>query len=256
MKKQLEGKTALVSGAAGGAGEATSRLFAQEGARVAIVDIQEAAGRELARQIRSEGEEALFAKADVSQAAAVQRAVDTILEHWNRIDVLVNHAGTTVIAPFLETTQEQWDWLMDVNVKSMFLMCRAVLPSMLEAGGGVIVNTGSISGYTASPLETVYCITKGAVHQLRRGIAVEYRERGIRCNCIAPGFILTPHGLREMKECAERGVDFGEEGVRRLQGRLCEPEEIAQVILFLASDQSSFVNGAVLAVDNTWTAAS
>lgn len=220
------------------------------------MDKQAEAGRQRVSEIGAAGGEALFVEADVSQATTVQSAVDQVLQKWSTIDILFNHAGTFIVSPFHETTEEQWDWLMGINVKSMFLMSRAVLPVMMKAGGGVIVNTGSISGMTASALESVYCISKGAVHQLTRAIAVEYRDRGIRCNAIAPGFIRTPHGLREMKECVAAGVDFTEESIANLQGRFCEPEEIAQVALFLASDASSFMSGSVVTVDNAWMATS
>ena len=254
--QRLAGKTALISGGAGGAGEAASIRFAQEGARVAIVDIQEEAGARLVSEIAAAGRQAIFAKADVSKAADVEAAVQKALKELGPIDILFNHAGTFVVKPFIDITEQDWDWLMGINLKSMFLMSRAVLPGMLEAGGGIIVNTGSVSGMTASALESLYCITKGAVHQLTRSIAVEYRDRGIRCNAIAPGFIKTPHGLREMKECVAAGVDFTEEAIAKLQGRMCEPEEIASVALFLASDDARFVNGSIVTVDNTWMAAS
>ena len=223
---------------------------------MAIVDRNVEAGEQRVAEIQSAGGRALFVEADVSQAGAVGSAVKRVISEWSKIDVLFNHAGTFIVSAFHETTEEQWDWLMGVNVKSMFLMSKTVLPHMIEAGGGVIVNTGSISGMTASAMESTYCISKGAVHQLTRSIAVEYRDRGIRCNAIAPGFIRTPHGLREMKECVAAGVDFTEEGIASLQGRFCEPEEIAQVSLFLATDASSFMNGSIVVVDNAWMATS
>jgi NAD(P)-dependent dehydrogenase (short-subunit alcohol dehydrogenase family) len=164
---------------------------------VAIVDIQAQAGAELVSQIEAQGGKAVFVEADVSKASAVDAAVRQALSTLGSIQILVNHAGTVIVKSFIETTEEDWDRLMAINVKSMFLMSRAVLRHMLEAGGGIIVNTGSVSGMTASPLESVYCVSKGAVHQLTRSIAVEYRDRGIRCNAVAPGFIRTPHGLRE-----------------------------------------------------------
>jgi NAD(P)-dependent dehydrogenase (short-subunit alcohol dehydrogenase family) len=140
--------------------------------------------------------------------------------------------------------------MMNVNVKSMFLMTRAVLPSMLNHGGGAIVNTSSISAVAGTPMEVLYCTSKGACHMFTRAIATEYRDQGIRCNAVCPGFIKTAHGLRELKELQDLGVDVTEEDICRLQGRICEPEEIANVALFLASSDASFVNGETLFADN------
>ena len=250
---RLAGRVALISGGAGGVGEAASRLFAAEGARLVIVD-RNPAGEALAAELRSAGYQAVFAQADVSRATEVEAAVQLGLSAFGFIDVLFNHAGTIVIRPFLETTESDWDTLMAVNVKSMFLMTRAVLPSMLERGKGAIVCTSSISAVAATPMEVLYGVTKGAVHQFARAIAVEYRDRGVRCNAVCPGFIRTPHGLREVSELQALGVDTSDAAIAAQQGRLCEPEEVARAALFLASDEASFVNGAQLFVDNAFTA--
>jgi NAD(P)-dependent dehydrogenase (short-subunit alcohol dehydrogenase family) len=248
---RLAGKVALISGGAGGCGAAASLIFAQEGAKVAIIDKQD--GGALVKQIEAAGGQAMYVAADVSRADQVNPAVQTVIDGFGPVTVLFNHAGTIVIKPFLETTEQEWDWLMAVNVKSMFLVTKAVLPSMLEAGGGSIVCTSSISAVTATPMEVLYDVTKGAVHQFARAIAVEYRDRGIRCNAVCPGFIRTPHGLREVKELSALGVDASEAAIKAQQGRMCEPEEVARAALFLASDEASFVNGAQLFVDNTFT---
>lgn len=251
---RLAGKVALVSGGAGGCGEAASLLFAREGAKVAIIDRQGEAARKLAEKIVASGGAAIGVKADVSSADEVNAAVAETLNAFGTIDVLFNHAGTIVVKPFLETTEEEWDWLHAVNVKSMFLMCKAVLPTMLKAGKGSIVNTSSISAITATPLEVLYCTTKGAVHQFSRALAVEYRDKGIRVNAVCPGFIRTAHGIREVTELSAQGVDASEAAMKAMQGRFCEPEEVAQTALFLASDEASFVNGSHIFVDNTFTA--
>ena len=252
MAGRLQGKTALISGGAGGCGAAASLLFAREGARIAIIDKQD--GGALVKQIKAAGGEATYAACDVSNAAQVSAAVKAATDRFGAIDVLFNHAGTIVVKPFLETTEQEWDWLMAVNVKSMFLMTKAVLPSMLATGGGAIVCTSSISAVAATPMEVLYDTTKGAVHMFARAIAVEYRDRGIRCNAVCPGFIRTPHGMHEVDALTKLGVDASEAAMRAMQGRMCEPEEVAKAALFLASDDASFVNGAHLFVDNTFTA--
>ena len=252
MAGRLQGKTALISGGAGGCGAAASLLFAREGARIAIIDKQD--GGALVKQIEAMGGEAIFAACDVSNANQVTAAVKAATDRFGTIDVLFNHAGTIVVKPFLETTEQEWDWLMAVNVKSMFLMTKAVLPSMLATGGGAIVCTSSISAVAATPMEVLYDTTKGAVHMFARAIAVEYRDRGIRCNAVCPGFIRTPHGMHEVDALTKLGVDASEAAMRAMQGRMCEPEEVAKAALFLASDDASFVNGAHLFVDNTFTA--
>ncbi|HUG61584.1 MAG TPA: SDR family oxidoreductase [Methylomirabilota bacterium] len=250
-KGRLEGRNAIVSGGAAGAGGAASEVFAREGAHGAIVDIQEEAGRALAKTIVGRGGRAFFVKADVSSASQVDAAFDQIRGPFgDRIDVLYNHAGTVLIKPFLDTTEDEWDWMMNVNVKSMFLMTKAALPSMLAGGGGAIVNTSSISAVAGTPMEVLYCTSKGACHMFTRAIATEYRDQGIRCNAVCPGFIRTAHGMRELKELRSYGVDVSEADINRLQGRICEPEEVANAALFLASSEASFINGETLFVDN------
>ena len=252
MPGRLDGKTALISGGAGGCGAAASLLFAREGARIAIVDKQD--GSALVKQIEATGGEAIYTACDVSKADQVNAAVKAATDRFGAINVLFNHAGTIVVKPFLDTTEQEWDWLMAVNVKSMFLMTKAVLPSMLAAGGGAIVCTSSISAVAATPMEVLYDTTKGAVHMFARAIAVEYRDRGIRCNAVCPGFIRTPHGMHEVDALTKLGVDASEAAMKAMQGRMCEPEEVAKAALFLASDDASFVNGTHVFVDNTFTA--
>ncbi|MEO5861326.1 MAG: SDR family oxidoreductase, partial [Burkholderiales bacterium] len=233
MAGRLEGKIALISGGAGGCGAAASLLFAREGARIAIVDKQD--GSALVKQIEAAGGEAMYAACDVSKADQVNAAVKATTDRFGAINVLFNHAGTIVVKPFLETTEDEWDWLMAVNVKSMFLMTKAVLPSMLAAGGGAIVCTSSISAVAATPMEVLYDTTKGAVQMFARAIAVEFRDKGIRCNAVCPGFIRTPHGMHEVEALTKLGVDASEAAMKAMQGRMCEPEEVAKAALFLAS---------------------
>lgn len=254
MAGRLEGKVALISGGAGGCGLAASELFAREGAAVGIVDLPRSEGAAVAARLRDKGFKAAFAAADVSDEEQVRRAVGSISQALGPINVLFNHAGTIVIRPFLETTVEDWDRLMAINVRSMFLMTRAVLPQMIEAGGGSIVCTSSISALVATPMEVLYNTTKGACHMFARAIAVEFRDRNIRCNAVCPGFIQTAHGQKEVDELARYGVDVSDAAIAAQQGRMCRPDEVAKAALYLASDDASFVNGAQLFVDNCFTA--
>lgn len=254
MACRLQDKVAIISGGATGMGGAASKLFAAEGARVAIVDRNEAAAAATVAEIEAAGGEAAYFVADVSDESQVNKAVESTFERFGPVTVLFNHAGTIVIKPFLETTLEEWDWLHAVNVRSMYLMTRAVVPHMLEAGGGSIVCTSSISAVAATPMEVLYDTTKGACHMFARAIAVEFRDRNIRCNAVCPGFIRTPHGLREVDELQKRGVDVSDAAMQAAQGRIGEPEEVARAALFLASDESTFITGTHLFVDNGFTA--
>lgn len=254
MVDRLKNKIAIISGGATGMGGAASKLFAAEGARVAIIDRNADAAAETVEAIRSAGGDAGFWTADVSDETAVNAAVKGIEAHYGPANVLFNHAGTIVIKPFLETTLEEWEWLHAVNVRSMFLMTRAVLPGMISTGEGSIVCTSSISAVAATPMEVLYDTTKGAVHMFARAIAVEFRDRNIRCNAVCPGFIRTPHGLREIRDLQSYGVDVSDSAIEAQQGRIGEPEDVARAALYLAGDESRFVNGVHLFVDNGFTA--
>jgi NAD(P)-dependent dehydrogenase (short-subunit alcohol dehydrogenase family) len=254
MGNRLAGKVAIVSGGAGGCGAAAVRLFAAEGAAVGIIDRDAVRGQRLADELTAAGHRVVFAGADVAQKVQVEAAVAAVVAALGPVNVLFNHAGTIVIKPFLETEEEDWDFLFDVNVKSMYLMTRAVLPHMIALGKGAIVCTSSISAVYATPMEVLYDATKGACHMFARAIAVEFRDKGIRCNAICPGFIETPHGLREVKELTALGVDVSEAAIRSAQGRLGQPEDIARAALYLASDDAEFITGTQLFVDGGFSA--
>ena len=254
VKNRFEKQVVLVSGGATGVGAAAVRLFAEEGASVAIVDNNNAAGKTLAAELVAAGHRALFLAADVSEAGQVSAAVEDCIAAFGTIHVLFNHAGTITIKPFLDIEEQDWDRLFAINVKSMFLMTKAVLPHMLARGGGAIVCTASISARYATPMEVLYDATKAACQMFARAIAVEFRDRNIRCNTVSPGFIDTPHGRREVKELTALGVDVSEATMAAQQGRMCRPEEVAKAVLFLASEESSFVTGTDLVVDNGFSA--
>jgi NAD(P)-dependent dehydrogenase (short-subunit alcohol dehydrogenase family) len=254
MAGRMKGKVALVSGGATGMGAAAAKALATEGARVAILDRNSKDGEGTAAAIRSAGGDAMFVEADVTDEAAVGKAVTTMVAKLGPITALFNHAGSIVIKPFLETTLEAWNRLTAINVTSMFLVTKAVLPSMIGAGGGAIVCTSSISAVAATPNEVLYDTTKGACHMFARAIAVEFRNKGVRCNAVCPGFIETPHGNREVEGLTRYGVDVSDATIAMQQGRMGKPEDVAGAVVFLLSDEAKFITGTHLFVDNGFTA--
>ncbi len=251
---RLDGRVAVITGGAGGMGRAASLMFAAAGAKVAILDIQAKAGEDTEAEIRKTGGEAQFLRVDVTDPGAVAAAFDHVAATFGPVDTLFSHAGTIIVKPFHATTDADYDRLMDINVKSAFIVCREAVARMLTSGGGSIVITSSIGGEKGFALESLYCMTKGAVLQLARSIAVEYRDQGIRANAVCPGFVKTAHGLREIDELDALGQVWEESALAAAQGRICEPEEVAAAALFLASDEASFINGTALYVDNGWYA--
>ena len=254
LARRLAGRTAIITGGANGIGRAASQMFAAAGAKVAILDLDDRAGEEARAGIADAGGEAMFLRTDAADSAAVRAALGEVVGRWGRVDTLFSHAGTIIVKPFAETTDEDYDRLMRINARSSFIVCREVVAHMLEHGGGSIVITSSIGGEKGFGLESVYCMSKGAVLQLARSIAVEYRDRGIRANAVCPGFVKTAHGLREIDELDGLGQQWDQADLNTVQGRLCEPREVAAAALWLASDEASFVNGTALYVDNGWYA--
>ncbi len=251
---RLAGRIAVITGGASGIGRATALAFGREGAKVSIFDIQCDAGRETVEMIRAAGGEAAFFQADVTKADQIDQALDGAVETFGPYDALFNHAGSIIVKPLHETSEDDYDWLMDVNVKSAFLVCRRAVRDMGASGGGSIVITASIASELGYALEAVYCMSKGAVLQLARTISVEYRDAGIRCNAVCPGFVETAHGLKEIAELDAAGQGWEGAGMAETQGRICRPEEVAAAVVFLTSDEASFVNGDALYVDNGWYA--
>ena len=252
--KRLARRSVLITGGAKGAGAASARLFAGEGASITIADRDAEAGEVLRAELAGQGHRVHFVHADVSGPEDARRAYDETVDTFERVDILFNHAGIILVKPFLDCTLEEWDELMDNNAKSAFLMCQLVLPEMLERGKGQLIFTSTTGVRAATHLEALYCASKSAMHQLARALAVEYRDQGIRSNLICPSFVRTKHGQDEIRQLRSYGVFASEDDVNAMQGRICEPEEVAEVALFLASDASSFINGAEIFVDNTFTA--
>jgi NAD(P)-dependent dehydrogenase (short-subunit alcohol dehydrogenase family) len=245
----LDGKCALITGGASGIGRATALLFAQQGAAVAVVDMNEAQGQAVAQAIIQNGGRAVFIRCDVSQAADCQRAVQETVEQLGGLDILFNNAGIIRRADVVGTTEAEWDRVMDVNVKSIFLFGKYAVPIMAQAGGGVIINTASGWGLKGGRNAVSYCASKGAVVNMTRAMALDHGAQNIRVNCVCPGDTDTPMLRNEAQQLGEPEAKFMAEAAERPLGRYGQPEEIAQAVLFLASEASSFVTGAVLAVD-------
>lgn len=251
---RLAGKVAVITGGATGMGRSTALAFAQEGATVSIFDINADEANTTVQMIREAGGTAAFFPCDVTKAADVDAAFDACVAEFGPYNVLFNHAGSIIVKALHETSEEEYDWLMDLNVKSAFLVCRRGVKEMADNGGGSVVITSSIAAELGYALEAVYCMSKAAVLQLSRTISTEYRDAGIRCNAICPGFVETAHGLKEIAELDAAGQEWEDSGMAATQGRICYPEEVAKTVVFLASDDASFVNGTATYVDNGWHA--
>jgi NAD(P)-dependent dehydrogenase (short-subunit alcohol dehydrogenase family) len=248
-RKALVGKVALITGAASGIGRATALLFAGEGASVVIADLNETAGQAVAEEIIRNGGQALFECTNVTNASDCERTVQKTLEKFKGLHILFNNAGIIRRASVLELTEEDWDRVMAVNLKSIFLMSRLVVPIMAQAGGGSIINMSSGWGLAGGPRAAAYCASKGAVVLMTKAMAIDHGRQNIRVNCICPGDTDTNMLRTEAQQMGEPGDRFLAESAARPLGRIGKPEEIAQAALYLASDASSFVTGTALIVD-------
>jgi 3-oxoacyl-[acyl-carrier protein] reductase len=248
---KLEGKVALITGAGSGMGRAMAREFAAQGARVAAADIVEERAAETAAGIREQGWDAVSFAVDVADGSSVAAMVEAALVEFGRVDVLCSNAGVLDdYAPVLETEEADWDRVLSINLKGMYLTSRALLPQMLDNGGGVIVNTASISGLVAGGGGAAYTASKHGVIGFTRQLAFDYGPRGVRANAICPGAVET--GMtHDLFAAGEAEVMDSVHSVPA--GRYAQPEEIAKLALFLASGDSDFIHGAAYVVDGGWT---
>ena len=247
---RLENKVALISGGARGMGAVEAKMFAAEGAKVVIGDMLGDEGRQVEAEINESGGEGVFVQLDVTDENAWQDAVATTVARFGKLDILINNAGIARINSVEDTTSEEWDLVMDINAKGVFLGTKAAIPEIRKAGGGSIVNISSIAGLTGGRTSS-YAASKGAVRLLTKSTAIQYAADGIRCNSVHPGVIETPMTTPIMLNTPE-GRELN--ASRHPLGRFGQPEDIAYGVLFLASDESSFMTGSELVIDGGLTA--
>ena len=248
---RLEGKVAFISGGARGMGAAEARLFAREGAKVGFGDVLHDEGRQVEAQIAEMGGEALFVPLDVTSESSWHQAIEATVARFGKLDVLVNNAGVAAWGTRDDATVEEWDRVMDVNAKGVFLGTRTAIPEMRKAGGGSIINISSISGMVGQDnIHPGYNASKGAVRILTKATAVQYAGEGIRANSVHPGPIATPmtEAGRADPERIQRTLDHTP------LGRYGEPDDVAYGVLFLATDESSYMTGSELVIDGGVTA--
>ncbi|MDO9098355.1 MAG: 3-oxoacyl-ACP reductase FabG [Candidatus Methanoperedens sp.] len=240
---RLENKVVIITGAGSGIGKETALMFAKEGAKVVVADVNEKAGEEIVVDIKKNGGEAFFAKLDVTNREQSKQMVKTTLEKYGKIDVLINNAGIVQDAFLSKMTEEQWDKVIDVNLKGVFNCTQALVEVMMNQGNGVIINTSSIVGLNGNVGQVNYAATKAGLIGMTKTLAKELGKKGIRVNAVAPGFIATPM----TSNVPEKILEMMKE--KTPLRRLGEPKDVAYAYLYLASDEANFVNGAVLCVD-------
>jgi len=245
----LAGKVAMVTGGASGIGRGIAIRFAEMGALVSVLDVDAKKGEETVAEIRSQGGEALFTKCDVRTAADCRHAVDSTISKWGRIDILCNCAGIAIRKDVVDLTEDEWDRTLDVTLKGIYLLSHEVVPHMIRAGGGSIINIGSGWSLKGGPRAAAYCAAKGGAENLTRAMAIDHGKHNIRVNCVCPGDVDTPM-LRS--ECVQLGADadtFMREASERPLARVGTPEDVANAVLFLSSPMSTWITGAALVVD-------
>src|SRR6202158_4313504 len=251
---RLKEKVALITGGTSGIGEATAVLFATEGAEVAITGRNEQRGAAVVERIEQHGGHAAFFHADVSIASDCRRAVDETVRAFGRLDILFNNAGVFYAQTALECSEQQWDEQINVNLKGVFLMSKFALPSMIAQRSGVIVNNSSGWGLVGGDRAVAYCASKGGVVLMTKAMAIDHGKQGIRVNCICPGDVEQPMLPEDARIRGLKWEDYLAGCANRPLGRIGTADEIAKAVLFLASDDSSFMTGAALVVDGGGTA--
>ena len=252
---KLAGKVAVITGAASGIGKASACMFAREGARVMVVDIDTECGNKTVAQIRQQGGDAIFEQANVSSEAEVKRFIDRTEERWNRLDILFNNAGIVLVKTLEETTEAEWDRLMGINLKAVFFAIKHAVPHMRRNGSGVILNTGSIGSMTGQLGTPAYIASKGAVALITKSLALDYGRDNIRVNCLCPGITDTPMLREHMGHGAMGEANIRKRLARVPLGAILAPEDVARAALYLVSDDSLGVTGITHIVDGGLLAA-
>jgi len=246
---RFKGKVAVVTGGTTGIGRETAVLFGEEGAKVVISGRREEQGKEAVALVREAGGEAMYVQSDVTKAADARKLIEAALEAFGTIDILFNNAGITIVKPVHEYTEEEYDTIMDTNLKGVFLCSKYAIPAMIEKGGGVIVNTASIWSHTAYPEWAVYCASKGGVLMLTRAMAVDLAPYNIRVNCVCPGAIATEMAIKAIDESPDPAKTRQiYEDIHPMR-RMGDPREIGKAVLFLASEDAGWITGTDLSVD-------
>ncbi len=245
----LTGKVALVTGAGSGIGEAIASTLARAGAYVIVADIDAVSGMRVVDEITADGQNASFLKLNVAESAECRSAAASVLAEHGKLDILVNNAGVGHVGTILETAQEDLDRLFAVNVRGLFLLTKAFLPSMIERCNGVIINIASIGGIVAIKERLAYCTTKFAVVGFTKCLALDHALQGIRANAICPGRVETPFVKKRLAEYPDPQKAYDEMAGTQAIGRMGKPEEIAAAALYLASDEAAFTTGTALEID-------
>jgi NAD(P)-dependent dehydrogenase (short-subunit alcohol dehydrogenase family) len=245
----LEGKVAMITGAASGIGLATAKRLAEMGASIALVDINEPKGKKAAEEIESLERKAKFFRCDVTSGSDCKKTTEDVYQEFGKIDILFNNAGVTRRKNVVELSEEEWDLVLNVNLKAIYLLSRQVIPRMIDDGGGSIINTGSGWGLKGGPNAAAYCAAKGGTVNLTRAMAIDHGRQGIRVNCVCPGDTDTELLHDEAAQLGLDDAEFLKAAADRPLHRVGLPEDIANAVLYFASDMSRWVTGSVLVVD-------
>ena len=252
---KLQDRVAVITGAGSGIGQAMALQFAREGARILAGDINADAAEETSRMVTTAGGTCQAFAVDVTQPEQVQAMIEQAVTAYGQLDILCNNAGIGSTTDVVDCEPAEWDRVMTVNVKSVYLGCKFAVPHMVRQNRGVIINTASVAGMVGIVKRAAYCASKGAVIALTRQVAVEYVKQGIRVNCLCPGTVDSPWVERLLSQTDDRAAARQALEARQPMGRLGTPEEVAAAALYLASDDAAFITGTGLVLDGGWTAA-